>query len=155
MVLLSLGIPFHSRGSRWSPRPIARQEGTPVPQSKKQPSQRAVAPPQRAVAPPQRAVAPRRVAFQDGSVAPLEVICHDSRYAVVAGTLRNISKTECDFVTKDKSDSPTLGLNSKLLMNMFNPASRKCVNVNVRMRDVQREGERWVYRVEWISPPSL
>jgi hypothetical protein len=85
----------------------------------------------------------------------IKVLCHDSLYAVVSGSLRNISDSGCDFVSNEMSGSPKLGLRTPLWMNILDHPTKRSIDVKIVMSEVVLQKGQWIYRVGWAERPAL
>jgi len=100
---------------------------------------------------PPPATAPQAQIRVGGS---LEAVCHDSHHTLISGHLRNVSVAGCEFVTRDPAASPRLALRAPLVLNIWDSARRKSVDLQVRLNEVSREDHHWVYQVQWNRIPA-
>lgn len=84
----------------------------------------------------------------------IEAICHNFSQ-VISGNIANVSDFGCDLITKDSSDSPRLGLQSNLVLNVIDPKKDRAMNVPASLSDVTRKDGLWIYHLRWTAIPSF
>lgn len=86
--------------------------------------------------------------------AGAEAVCHDFN-EIISGKLAHITDTGCDLICLESVETPRLGLDVSLLLSVFEPSSKRAINVKASLSEVTRKDGVWVYHLRWSHRPTL
>jgi hypothetical protein len=84
----------------------------------------------------------------------LKAICHDFGH-LVSGTLESVSEINCEFLSEEESDYPSLGTQSFVVLNLIDPKTERSVSIEARVTAVSRRARRWSYSLAWKERPHI